>query len=280
MRMWTKSMAVMSLVLISSVANGALNTTTYVSIDGAGAGSVTGDMSGVGEVTLHDSDGGDMWNNGDNFIYQHSDQLVTGDFTATVRVIGQTEAIDGRWGKAGIRANASLNGDSSSAMAQVAAGNGSQPSGANPVPARLAGRATNGTNDGGYENPILDAAGAEVPNDVFRTDGGVNASWLRLDYTAADNAFVSGIAPDVDGMPGEWSFSAAKTDVEATGDGWYLGIAYSVHDDMSPVGPPASNDLATHGVVFDNYQHVPEPSSVALIGLGMLSLVGLRRRKR
>ncbi len=262
---------------MASTAYAGLNTSTYVSIDGEGTGAVQNDTTGVSEVTLLDSTlQGDMWNDGDNFVYLHDSARETGDFTATVRVVAQTEAVDGRWGKAGIRANASLEGNASSAMAQIATGNGSQPTGANPVPARLAGRATNGTNDGGYENPILDAAGAEVPNDVFRTDGGVNKTWLSLSYTKADNSFIAGIAPDVNGAPGDWSYSEPKTDVEATGDGWYVGLAYSAHSDLAD--NPAAENL--HGVTFDNYSisSVPEPTSVTMLLFGLLGL-GLRRRR-
>lgn len=273
-------MAVATVVAIAATANAGLDTTTYVSIDGTGTGAVEGDTTGVGPVTLLDSDGGDMWNNGDNFIYLHDDDLVTGNFTATVRVVAQTESVDGRWGKAGIRANATLGGDSSAAMAQLAAGNGSQPSGANPVPARLAGRATNGTTDGGYENAILDSAGGEVPNDVFIAggDGAVNVSWLSLSYTAADNGFTAGIAPDVDGAPGDWSYSAVKTDVAATGDGWYVGLAYSSHDDFNYDQVTRADGL--HGVTFDNYSIVvPEPSSLGLLSISLLGLLGFRRRR-
>lgn len=269
-------MTAIAAIAMSATANAALTTATYVSIDGAGSGQVLD--NGTGTVTLIDStQEGDMWNDGDNFIYLHDDQLETGSFTATVRVVAQTEAVDGRWGKAGIRANASLDGNSSAGMVQLAAGNGSQPGQANPVPARLAGRATNGTNDGGFENSILDASGAEVPNDVFRLDGGVNTSWLSLTYTADDNAFVAGIAPDVDGAPGVWSFSAPKTDIEGTGDGWYVGLAYSAHSDIAD-----TTDLSGfHGVTFDNYsiEQIPEPAAASMALLALAGMVALRRRK-
>ena len=269
-------MTVITAIAMSATANAALNTTTYVSIDGAGSGHVLN--NGTGTMTLIDStQEGDMWNNGDNFIYLHDSAKETGDFTATVRVVSQTEAVDGRWGKAGIRANASLDADSSAAMTQIAAGNGSQPGQANPVPARLAGRATNGTLDGGFENPILDGSGVEVPNDVFRIDGGVNLTWLSLTYTAADNAFVAGIAPDVDGAPGTWSYSDPKTDIEATGDGWHVGIAYSAHSDMADTA-----DLSGfHGVTFDNYsiEQIPEPAAASMVLIALAGMVALRRRK-
>ena len=273
MRVIVKSLFV--LFVASSIANAEL-TAEYISVDGAGSGAVEGDLTAQGPVTLLDADGGDMWNDGDNFIYLRENDIVKGDFTATVRVVAQTEAIDGRWGKAGIRASNNLGGTSSNAMAQLAAGNGSQPGQANPVPARLAGRTQNALPNG-FESPILDASGAEVPNDVFRLDGGVNTSWLSLSYTAADNSFVAGIAPDVDGAPGEWSYSDPRTDVEASGDGWYVGLAYSAHSDLNYDQVTRADGF--HGITFDNFSLVPEPTSMTMIGLGVLGLLGVRRRR-
>jgi hypothetical protein len=170
-------------------------------------------------------------------------------------------------------------------MAQAAAGNGSQVAAPaagdhSPVPLRLAGRTGNDGN-GGFENPIIGAAGTEqvldgdgnVANDIFRSEG-TNATWLRLSYTAASNEFVASSAADVGGAPGVWSSSAAVSTVPADGDGWYVGLAYSVHSDMATLA--ADN---THGVTFDNYSIVPEPSSLGLLVLGGLGLLGVRRRR-
>lgn len=289
MRIFVSSLAVAALLAASASAG--LNTVTYVDASGGVAnnagnipnGSVTGDQTGVGEVTLMDVDGGDMWNGGDQFIYLHDSAQEAGDFTATVRVVSQTEAVNGRWGKAGIRASATLDGTSANAMAQAASGNGSQvaapPAGDHsPVPLRLAGRTQN-DGDGGFENPIIGAAGTEqvldgdgnVANDIFRTDG-PNATWLRLSYTKASNEFVASSAADVGGAPGVWSHSAPMSGVPSDGD-WYVGLAYSVHNDFDL---PADG---MHGVTFDNYSIVPEPSSLGLLVLGALGLLGVRRRR-
>lgn len=274
-------------MVLSTAAFAELDTVTYVDAsDGAEnnagvvpAGMVTGDMSGVGEVTLHDIDGGDMWNGGDQFIYLHEGSQRTSDFTATVRVVSQTEAVDGRWGKTGISAQANLSGFGQSAMAQLATGNGSQvdppSSGAdhNPVPVRIGGR-TGTDGEGGFELPVLDAAGAEVPNTVF-AEGGTNVSWLSLDYDAASNSFVAGFAPDEGGAPGVWSFSEPVTDVPASEDGWYVGLAYSAHGDLQI----AEDGDRMHGVTFDSFSIVPEPSSVGLALFGFLGLLGFRRKR-
>ena len=290
MKKFVSSLAVAALMAAS--ANAGLNTVTYVDASGgvannAGnipAGSVVGDHSGVGEVTLNDVDGGDMWNGGDQFIYLHDNAQEAGDFTATVRVVSQTAAVDGRWGKAGIRASATLDGGSANAMAQIASGNGSQADqlGAgdhSPVPVRLAGRTQNDGN-GGFENPVIGAAGTtqrldgdgNVANDFLRADGAV-ATWLSLSYNSATNAFVAGSAADVGGAPGVWSYSDPVDSVPADGDGWYVGLAYSVHGDFDL---PADG---MHGVTFDNYSIVPEPSSLGLLVLGGLGLLGIRRRR-
>ena len=205
-----------------------------------------------------------------------------------MRVVSQTEAIDGRWGKAGIHATNGLDGNSRNSMAQLAAGNGSQvappPAGDHsPVPTRLAGRTGNDGN-GGFENPIIGTDGTEqvldgdgnVANDTFRTEG-VNMTWLSLEYKAGSNEFIAGSAEDIDGAPGVWSYSDPSTAVAAPDDGgWYVGLAYSVHNDMTPVDPNAPY----HGVTFDNYSIVPEPSSVGLLCMGVLGLLSLARRRR
>ena len=219
----------------------------------------------------------DMWDGGDNFIYLHDSNLVTGDFTATVRVVSQTEAIDGRWGKAGIRASNNLGGESANAIVQVAAGNGSQPGGSDPVPAVLAGRFVNNTASG-FESPILGPGGVQVPNDVFRPDGSVNTTWLQLSYEESSNAFVAGIAPDVGGAPGMWNYSIPNP-VQSSGNGWYVGLAYSAHDDMDFTQVTRLDGL--HGVSFDNYSVVPvaipEPSNVSLFVVLVLGTFGYKR---
>ena len=269
-----------AVLMLSSAAIAELDTVTYVTHDGGGDGDVEGDISGVGEVTLLDGAGGDMWNGGDQFIYLHEGEQRNSDFTATVRVVAQTEAIDGRWGKAGIRASANLTGLSQNAMTQVYAGNGSQadpPENGDhsPIPVRIGGR-TGDDGNGGFERPILDAEGNEIANNVFPNPAGTptNVSWLSLDYDAASNTFVSGYALDEGGAPGAWSFSEPVTDVPADGDGWYVGLAYSAHNSLALEGD------ALHGITFDNFSIVPEPSSIGLALFGLLGFLGFRRRNR
>ncbi|CAN5147252.1 hypothetical protein BH23VER1_BH23VER1_34080 [soil metagenome] len=244
-------------------------TQTYVSIDGGGSGLVRGDTNAVSSVTLLDSDGGDMWTGGDQFQYLHTDTRVTGDFSATTRYLGSTEAIDGRWGKGGIRASQSLAGDSTFAMTQIAQGNGSQPGGANPVPVRLAGRF--GNIDQMFEDPITLNTGGEVQNNTSVPQ------WLRLDYEAATNSFTAGWAADIAGVPGEWHFSAPRTDIATDGGGWFVGLAYSAHDDLNFT--QVTDPSGLHGATFESFV-IPEPTSALLLGVGTLGLLALRRRRR
>lgn len=281
------SSAALALALSAGVSHAAL-TTTFV---GGGTGSVTGDtMNAVGAVTIIDNDttGGDLWNGGDTFTYLHEANQITSSFTATVRVIGQTAEANGRWGKAGINVRSDLANTASNAMAQVAAGLGSQvaapsfiPTGGdhNPVPVRLAGRNQNDGN-GGFEDPIQDAGGADIPNNVFPEGGIVNATWLSISWDSATNGFIAGHAPDVAGAPGVWSFSAARTDIPADADGWYVGLGYSAHGDLS-FGSADPVTEGEHGVTFDNFSLVvvPEPSTT-LLGAAALGLLALRRRRR
>ena len=253
------------------VAQGAL-VTEYIN---GGTGSSTS-LAGV-HTLGDDTAAGDFWNGGDTGTYLHESARVTGSFSAVVRVVGQSEAASGRWGKAGIMARNSLLPGSSNGMAQLATGNGSQPGGANPVPVRLAGRLFNDGN-GGFEDAVGNDGG-DISNNVFLTDGGVNVSWLRLDYNDVTNEFTSGFAPDVDGVAGAWAFSGARSDVEDTNsaDGWYVGMAYSSHSDMAIGGVEG-----IHTVSFDNFSisqsQIPEPST-SLLGLGALGFLAIRRKR-
>ncbi|MEN8735686.1 MAG: hypothetical protein ACN4GG_08305 [Akkermansiaceae bacterium] len=258
------SLAALSL----GMAQGALTTT----IIGSGGGSVTD--NGGGSYTLSDStDTGDFWNGDDEGTYHHEDVRVTGSFSAVVRITGQSEAANGRWGKAGIMARDTILGQTSSmAMAQVASGNGSQAGGADPVPNRLS-VLRNQAGDGGGEIAIL----PETTNNTFNTDGSVTLTWLRLDYDSANGNFRAGHAADVAGAPGAWSFSPSESGVYDAdpADGWWVGMAYSAHNSMS-----LASGEGQHSVTFDNFsitQGVPEPSTTFL-GLGALGL--LIRRKR
>jgi len=262
-------------VALSVVASHAALTTTIIG-GAVPPGTATGDTTNAtGPVTLSDTTAsGDLWEGGDEAVFLHNSTQVTGSFTATARIIGQTEAANGRWGKGGIMVRNDLTTTSSFAMAQAAAGNGSQPTGANPVPIRLAGRQVQGATGGGtmYEDTI----GSPTSNDIFRTDGGVNATWLSISYDAPTNAFIAGFAPDVAGAPGVWTFSAARTNVPDSNpaDGWYVGLAYSAHADMSLAAGEGQ-----HGITFDNFSIIPEPST-ALLGSAVVGVLALRRRRR
>ena len=81
-KFWMAALAAVLSTAIAGSAFAGLNTATYVDSSGgvpnnAGQvpdGRVEGDMTGVGEVTLFDIDGGDMWNGGDQFIYLHDEK--------------------------------------------------------------------------------------------------------------------------------------------------------------------------------------------------------------
>ncbi len=263
----TTKVAAFTAALGLGIAQGAL-TTEYI-----GGTAANGSSTSVGGVhTLgDDTSAGDFWNGGDTGTYLYESTRVTGSFSAVVRVVGQSEAATGQWGKAGIMARDSLLGTSSNAMAQAAAGNGSQ----SAVPIRLAGRLLNDGN-GGFEDAVSNGGG-DVANDIFRNDGGVNVSWLRLDYNSSNNGFTSGFAPDVAGVPGGWSFSGERIDVTDSNaaDGWLVGMAYSAHGDL---GIAAGEGI--HTVSFDNFSitQVPEPSS-SILGLGALALMTIRRKR-
>ncbi len=279
--------AAIAAIFLASSANAELNTLQYVSFDDGGAGRldldgnrgdvidtgtgpVSVDVSGADRITLLDGEGGDMWNGGDQFTYLFDSNKVTTDFTATVRVVAQTESVEGRWGKTGITAQANLSGLGQQAGVQVYSGTGSQVDPPtvgdhSPIPVRVGGRTgTDGT--GGFERPVSDASGTEIGNNVFpEAEAGVvdpttNVSWLRLQYQAESNTFLAGYALDVDGAPGEWGYSAPVNDVPVPsaddGEGWYVGLNYSAHNSLQ-VNDLADED-ALHGISFDNYSIVDE----------------------
>jgi len=234
------------------------------------------DAPGVHTLGDHTAEG-DFWNGGDTGTYLYDDVRVTGSFSAVVRVVGQSQAAQGSWGKAGIMARDSLAAGSSNAMAQLATGVGSQPGGANEVPQRFAGR-NNNDGSGGFEVPLQDGGGVDIPNDTFKNDGTVDPTWLRLDYDAGTGQFSAGSAPDVGGAPGTWSSSATNSIFDAdTGDGWYVGLAYSAHNSLAL---DVAGTQGIHEVTFDNFSitQVPEPSSLFL-GLGALGFLSIRRKR-
>ena len=239
-------------------------------------------------VTILDSDGGDVWNNGDQMAYLHQGAKIPAgsSYTATVRVISQTQAIDGRWGKGGIVATADLAGGQATATAQVAFGNGSNTvinndgtttAGANPVPVRIGGRTAAGA---GFEIGIAaDAAYTGAVDGNGEVANVVEQRWLSLAYDAATNGFTAGVARDINGSPGVWSFSAAKTDIPL-GDGHHIGLGYSAHADLDFTEVTRPDKL--HGVTFDGFslEVIPEPASFSILAFGFLGLLGLRRRNR
>ena len=232
--------------------------------------------------------GDDLWNDGDTFTYLHQNERVSGDFTATVRVVGQTASIDGRWGKGGLMMRNSLEPDSANAMPAVYTGNGSQvtpPSAAlgnaktdyDPVNVRVNGRTAEGNNAGSFEREVKDALGNFVQNNLAPTsapgtvDAPFNPGWLRIHYRApdAENAngtIIGAYAHDDGNAPGDWAYSDPITDVEIADDeAWYIGLAYSAHEDMSATeqmsvpGPNGgANPNGLHGMIFDNFDLVPE----------------------
>jgi len=221
-------------------------------------GRVEGDLSGSGPFTLYDGQGGDLWNDGDTFAMIREENRVTGDFTATVRVVSQTEQVEGRWGKLGIMARADLTGNGANVMPAIYTGSNSQvddPENGvehSPVDVRVNGRLASGDNAGGFERPML-RDGAAFQNNFVPVDEDANPAWLRVTYKADQNAFFGAYADDDNGAPGPWAYSAAILDVVAPegGEGWYIGPAYSTHNSF--VQDDLEDAELHHGVVFDNY---------------------------
>jgi hypothetical protein len=94
----TTKVAAFTAALGLGIAQGAL-TTEYI-----GGTAANGSSTSVGGVhTLgDDTSAGDFWDGGDTGTYLYESTRVTGSFSAVVRVVGQSEAATGQWGKAGI----------------------------------------------------------------------------------------------------------------------------------------------------------------------------------
>ena len=193
--------------------------------------------------------------------------------------MSQTEAVEGRWGKAGINARLSLDARSANVFTQANVGNGVQvdppSSGADHVAGRFIGMGGRTQNDGegGFE------LNSSVPNNIFPETTAVpapaNTTWLQLNWSKSSNSYWMGVADDVGDVPGPWALTPIQKDVALPdADGLYLGLMYSAHNDMSPAGQ-------LHGVTFDNYSVgslVPHPDfsivvDTDLVLEGVLELV-------
>ena len=273
--------SVIGAFLFGSAVYADLDTALLIDATGDSIGQVTGDITGQDPVTLWELPGGDgdLWNNGDTFTFLHDSERQAGDFTATVRVAGQTAAVDGRWGKGGIMVRHNLEPDASNAAPVIYTGNGSQidPPTAdsfvtdhNPVDVRVNGRPINGDNGNGFENPIFrdgapflnNFAPPAAPGD---TEAPVNPAWLRVQYDASEGVILGAYADDINGVPGEFAYSDPITNVDIPEEGWYVGLAYSAHGSLVPddlEGTPGpnggDNPDGLHGLIFDNFSFVNE----------------------
>lgn len=131
--------------------------------DNGGLGS---SASAGGAHTLDDNTAsGHFWNGANPGTHLNETERVTGSLSAVVRVVGQSEAANGSWRKAGVQARDTLATGSFQAMAIAAAGVGSQPGDANAVPLRLGSRIQS-DGEGGFELPIQNG-GFDIANDIF-----------------------------------------------------------------------------------------------------------------
>lgn len=284
---------VFATLFICSAAFADLDTFTYISSDGGGTGAYEGDISAQTPVTILDGAGGDIWNGGDQmaFLHQGAQIPASASYTATVRIVSQTQAIDGRWGKAGITAVANLDGSQPMAQAQAAFGTGSNVAinndgtvvaGQSPVPVRLGGRTAALPPNSGFEIGIpADAAYTGAVDADGNVSNVLESRWLSLAYDASTNAFTAGVARDINGAPGVWNYGAPKTDIAINdAGGHYIGLGYSAHNSMSFDQITRNDDL--HGITFEKFslEVVPEPASFSMIAFGLIGLLGFRRRNR
>lgn len=216
---------------------------TWMSVD-IGSPSIPGSSTGTppGSIIIS-GDGADIWGSSDSFHFAYDNVLVSGDFTAIVRLLNQTDT--NGWAKAGIMARADLTENSVHVS-------------------------TFGTIDNGIINQWRDSTGAGSNWYSFSASPNSNEMpyWLYLERSG--NEFISKWAFDGSGTPNSWSVEYSHSSTNMPND-IYLGLAVTSHTS-------ASLSIAE----FDNFtvNPIPEPTTILLFGFGILGLTGLSRRKK
>jgi len=133
-------------------------------------------------------------------------------------------------------------------------------------------------NDSNYKFATNAGTGALVVAQTGNTGGisYLNGSTFTVAGTAAGGGTVSVFVIGWSVLYGSNPFAAALAGAPL---GWSLefNYAYGAGPNPGPAGTP--DNFATQGLTAFGVQPVPEPTSLALAGLGMASLLVFRRRK-
>ena len=241
---------------VAAAATGAIG--AFINSHPVGGGNAGGSLSynAIDDSYTMEGSGDDVWNGGDQMYFAY--KKLSGDFRATVRITERNPPVGGRWGKHGLMARWTCDGNSKhSSMETQLATNPAETD--TPRHHHRNNHLDNGSNE---ERFILDDGtlpgfpGVGLPDDRW-------PEWLRIERHG-NTLFTFAAFADEEGNPIEWCTVGSDHWAGATPDTVLVGVYLTSH---------AGANLAE--ISFDNFScESLTPSDNAVLVLDELANVG------